>query len=351
MAPAFRFGSNVEAPHLDSVTPLAALPNGEFQVQGKALGVYEGHLPTVTIGDVPARLALSRTSRLSVRVPEGSITGDLVVRSHASASNPLPVRVAVPMADNLHPVANPAVDAQGNVYATLSGPRNQKTPVSIFRIDRDFQVRPFVRDLMNPTGLAFDAEGYLYASSRAEGIVYRVSPTGAMTVYAEGMGVATGIAFDNDGNLFVGDRSGTIFKIDRERQIFVYATLEPSVAAYHLTFDTTGTLFVTAPTTSSRDHVYTINRNGEVDTFYNGLGRPQGSAFDIDGNFYLAASLNGQRGIVRITPRREASLIVSGNSIVGFCFLEDGCAAIATNNALYHVELGIEGQLLPSINS
>ncbi|WP_263409733.1 gluconolaconase [Terriglobus tenax] len=351
MAAAFRFGSNLEDPRLDSVTPLAALPHGEFEVHGSGLGVHEGDLPTVMIGDVPARLALSRESRISVRVPEGTITGDLVVRSHGSSSNPLPVRVAVPMTDNLHPVANPAVDAEGNVYATLSGQRNQQTPVSIFRIDRDFQVRPFVRDLMNATGLAFGKDGYLYSSSRAEGIVYRISPAGAMTIYAEGMGVATGIAFDEDGNLFVGDRSGTIFKIDRERQIFVYATLEPSVAAYHLTFDDHGTLFVTGPTTSSRDHVYAINRHGEVETFYTGLGRPQGSAFDTDGNLYVAASLNGQRGIVRITPRREASLVVSGSSIVGFCFLEDGCAAIATNNALYHVELGIEGRLVASTNS
>jgi outer membrane protein assembly factor BamB len=48
------------------------------------------------------------------------------------------------------------------------------------------------------------------------------------------MGVATGAAFDADGNLFVGDRSGTIFKIDIRREIFVHATLEPSAAAYHL---------------------------------------------------------------------------------------------------------------------
>ena len=48
------------------------------------------------------------------------------------------------------------------------------------------------------------------------------------------MGVATGLAFDPNGNLYVGDRSGTIFKIAPDREIYVYATLEPSVSAYHL---------------------------------------------------------------------------------------------------------------------
>ncbi len=43
------------------------------------------------------------------------------------------------------------------------------------------------------------------------------------------------------------DRSGTIFKIARDRQIFVFATLEPSVSAYHIAFGPHGDMFVTRP--------------------------------------------------------------------------------------------------------
>jgi sugar lactone lactonase YvrE len=170
------------------------------------------------------------------------------------------------------------------------------------------------------------------------------------------MGIATGIAFDRDGNLFVGDRSGTIFKVAQgggldggtlsDRQIFVYATLEPSMAAYHLAFNDEGTLFVAVPTTSSNQSIYAIDRDGRTTVFYQGLGRAQGMAFDVEGNLYVAASLRGQRGIVRITPQREASLAVSGNNLVGLAFLDDGCAALATRDALYHVALDIEGRRL-----
>jgi len=250
------------------------------------------------------------------------------------------------MAENLHPVGNPAVDATGNVYATLSGARGQTVPVSIFQIQRDFQMRPFVRDLLNATGLAFDPDGYLYASSRAEGTVYKISPAGTVSTYAEGMGIATGIAFDRDGNLYVGDRSGTIFKIGRDQQIFVHATLEPSMAAYHLVFNDEGTLFVTGPTTSSNQTIHAIDPDGNTSIFYQGLGRAQGMAFDVDGNLYVAASLHGRRGIVRITPDHEASLAVSGSNLVGLAFLEDGCAALATREALFHIDLGIEGRPL-----
>jgi sugar lactone lactonase YvrE len=247
------------------------------------------------------------------------------------------------MAENLHPVSNPAVDAEGQVFATFSGARGQSVPVSIFRIQRDFHVTPFVRDLMNPTGLAFDREGFLYASSRAEGNIYRISPEGAISTYAEGLGLATGMAFDRHGNLYVGDRSGTIFKINPQREIFVFATLEPSIAAYHLAFNSSGTLFVTGPTTSSNQSIYTIDPNGDSTVFFQGLGRAQGIAFDVDDNLYVAASLHGLRGIIRITTQREASLAVSGNNLVGLVFLEDGCAALATRDSLYHVDLGIQG--------
>ena len=93
----------------------------------------------------------------------------------------------------------------------------------------------------------------MYVSSRYDEAVYRVSPNGTISTYAEGMGIATGIAFDREQNLYVGDRSGTIFKIARDQQIFVFATLEPSVSAYHLAFGPGGDMFVTGPSTSSFD--------------------------------------------------------------------------------------------------
>ena len=72
-------------------------------------------------------------------------------------------------------VANPAVDHLGNVFTTFSGSRGQKVPVSIYKVDLNYNVHPFVRDLMNPTGLAFDRMGQLYVSCRNDGTIVRVS--------------------------------------------------------------------------------------------------------------------------------------------------------------------------------
>jgi len=335
-------------PTITSVEPTAAITSGEFQIRGQRFAV-EGH-PRVTIGDEPAPLMIASDTHIVARVPEGALTGEIVVHSGLLESEEWESVVGLPIADSLHPVANPAVDHEGNVYSTFSGSRGQKSPVSIYKIDSSYTCKPFVTDLMNPTGLAFDRDGLLYVSSRFDGIIYRVTPTGNMSVFVEGMGVATGIAFDADENLYVGDRSGTIFKISRSRQIYVFATLEASIAAYHLAFAPDGYLYITGPTTSSFDNVYRISTAGEVETFHRGLGRPQGLAFDASGDLYVAASLKGRRGVVRLKtagtePKPE--LFLSGPNIVGLAFARGGAVILATHSSLFRAEVGVTGLLLP----
>ena len=339
-------------PHIEAVAPTCALPGGEIRIIGKGLRPPELRRPSVRFGEIEGSVLISSDEFVVARVPEGAVSGPIVVSTNGAGtngnvSNPHSIMVAVPVADNLHPVTNPALDREGNLYVTFSGSRGQKTPVSIFKIDTNYNVKPFLSDLMNATAIAFDREGQMYVSSRNDEAVYKVAPNGTMSTYAEGMGVATGIAFDREENLYVGDRSGTIFKIARDRQIFVFATLEASVSAYHIAFGPQGDMFVTAPSTSSFDCVYKVDPHGTVSVFYRGLGRPQGLALDSDGNIYVAASLAGKRGIVKITPQAKASLEVSGQGLVGLAFAPGKSAILAPNSAVHHISWNIQGRPLP----
>jgi len=332
-------------PEILEVSPPAAIPGGEFQIRGR--GLARDRRPTVMFGSEAAPVIIGSDSLVIARVPEGAVVGEMTVGNGEATSAPWSCDIGLQIADNLHPVANPAIDAEGNIYATFSGSRGQKTPVAVYKIDLNYHVTPFVTDLMNATGLAFDRNGILYVSSRHDGIVYQVSAKGNLSVYVEGMGVATGLAFDREENLYVGDRSGTIFKINRDRQIYVFTTLEPSISAYHLAFGPDDYLYVTGPTTSSFDSVMRVSPAGELEVYYRGLGRPQGLAFDVQGNLYVAASIGGRKGIVRIDPNRKAELFVSGPNIVGLAFTRSRAMIVATNSALYRIDVNIQGKPLP----
>ena len=335
---------------IKNVLPKAALPGGEVVIE------YSGHQlagtsqPEVRFGDFSAQVTLASSDYIIAKVPESSAelgTSELVVAANGGTSRPFPYEIGRKLASNLHPVANPAIDAEGNIYATYSGRRGQKTPVSIYKVTPKGAVTPFVTDIMNATGLAFSLTGELFVSSRYEGNVYRVDRAGRTEMFTEGMGIASGIAFDHDGNLYVGDRSGSIFKINSDKEIFVFATLEPSIAAYHLSFGFDDYLYVTGPTTSSFDSIYRISPKGEVERFFTGLGRPQGLAFDIEGHLYTVASYRGRRGIFRLRDPKKPELVVAGLSLVGLAFDLQENLMVVDSGSLYRVRLGIMGKPLP----
>jgi len=336
-------GVPLPLPRVDEVVPPAALPLAGVELTGLYLGPDTLGLPTVLVDGNPAHILMSRPTRLAFRVPGDSTTGLIEVRSPAGSANAAYLRIAHQLNEGLHPVTSPAVSKSGMIYATISGPRGKQTPVSVVRVSPDGRGTPFVTGILNATGLAFNPDGDLFVTSRAEGNVYRVDSTGDFSVYAEGMGVATGAAFDSEGNLFVGDRSGTIFKINPQRKIFVHATLEPSVAAYHLAVNAAGTVFVTAPSLSSNEAIWAIEPNGDTRAWFRGLGRPQGLAISRAGDIYLAGCLHGRHGLVRVTAKGEASLVLSGSNLVGVAFSPLGTTILATSEAVYDVDLGVEG--------
>lgn len=340
-------------PQLERIDPAAALPGAEVRLVGHGFRPPSTQIPEVHFAGMPGSVVISSPESIVARVPEGALTGPVQISwmddLATIRSNDLPAEIGVSIAENLHPVCNPAIDAEGNILVTFSGSRGQKTPVSLYKIDANYSVKAHSSSIMNPSGLAFDRSGTLFVSSRHDGTVYRVAANGTAAVWAESLGIATGLAFDTDENLYVGDRSGTIFKIDRDRTTFVFATLEPSVAAYHLAFGPDRYLYVAGPTTSSYDNVWRISPSGEVEVFYRGLGRPQGLAFDLEGNLYLAASWRGHRGIVRITPDRKANLAIAGNGLVGLAFARGPAIIVATTNSLFHLDWKTPGlPLLPS---
>ena len=333
-----------------SVNPPRAIAGGEVVIECEnfTIGEYDGY--GCYFGEKPARIVGASADRVLAVVPEDLDATDVEVtlESAGERSNSFSVTVGKKLADDLHIVANPAVDPKDDsIILTRSGSRGQELPVTLYRLDKNGFLDEMPAHMMNPTGLAFDSQGQLFVTNRADGEVSRISGGGDVASYATDLGIATGIAFDDDGVMYVGDRSGTIYRVEELGKAEVFASLEPSVAAYHMAFGTDGRLYVTAPGLASFDAVYAIDKSGYDEVFYRGLGRPQGLAFDRDGNLYVAGCLRGRRGLIKIAPGGEsAELFAAGMSIVGICFTRQGEMILANSEAVFNLPLGIYGRLL-----
>jgi len=127
---------------IKSVMPRAALPGGEVVIEYSGHSLEGTSRPEVRFGDFSAQVTLASSDYIIAKVPESSAelgTSELVVATNGDTSRPFPYEIGKKLAPNLHPVANPAIDQDGNVYATYSGRRGQKTPVSIYKSHRKAQ--------------------------------------------------------------------------------------------------------------------------------------------------------------------------------------------------------------------
>jgi hypothetical protein len=329
---------------ITGVRPLWAVAGGWVTIVGEGFSVDPP--PEVRIGSTPARVLAGSSRELKLSVPPTLDGGRMPIRLASAPGETVFVEVGAPLATGLHQVDSPAFDRDGNLFVTFSGSRGQQVPVSIYLVRPDGSREPFVADLPNPTSVAFDPAARLHVSSRFDGSVYRVSPDGSVTAVATDLGVACGIAFDADGVLHVGDRSGTILKVEGGHAATL-ATLPPSVAAFHLAFGPDGNLYVTGPTLGTRDAIYRIGPGGEVSIFYEGLGRPQGIAFDEQGRLYVADALAGDGGIFRFpTGGGPPERVVAAGGLIGIAFGPGGVLAICSADTVYRLDVGIDG-LLP----
>lgn len=332
------------------ITPRYAIPGGEILIECEGFIIDNlEHYGCFFDGQAARMVGASQTRILAV-VPDNFDTTEVEVHleSGGERSNSVSFTVGKKIAEDMHLVANPAIDpSDDSVILTRSGSRGQQLPATVFRLEKDGSLKEMGAEILNPTGVAFDSSGQLFVTARADGEVARINYDEDVVPFASELGIATGIAFNKAGEMFVGDRSGTIYRVTEAGKPESFAVIEPSVSAYHLAFGTDDKLYVTAPGLSSFDAVYRIDKDGYDEIFYRGLGRPQGIAFDTDGNLYAAACVRGGHGIVKIgSDGGSAEMFAAGMNIVGLCFSRTGEMIVATGETVYSVPVGVQGTLL-----
>jgi sugar lactone lactonase YvrE len=276
--------------------------------------------------------------------------------------------------------------AQGDLFATVNRTAADNTG-SVFQFTSAGAQSTFDSGIIRPRGLTFDAAGDLFVASTSldnngiaqstileyapggsqtsfgtgdsnyfiEGLtagsggnifaiaqnisdpnlattIYRFLPNGTRSVFGSVPGQAYSAAFDNAGNLYVGDGGDrTIYKFTPggTQSIFVGPSAFTSVQApIGLAFDSLGNLFVSTEGNAGSDSILKFTPGGAESTFASGLTNPRGIAFDSTGNLFAAEiPASGPGDILKFTAGGMESVFASplgngGNGGVQFVAFE-----------------------------
>ena len=213
-----------------------------------------------------------------------------------------------------------------------------------------YKVDIFATGFAGPTGLAFDDQGNLYVTN--EGLpelsypgttVSKVTPDSVMTTFASGFAGCSGIAFNSiDGNLYVSDDRDKVYRVNPAGYFREFVTLpegqpqNPNAIA----FDSDWNLYVVA----MGGAIYRVTPEGDISIFVDsndipdGFHGPEAIVFDDEGNMYTSDYSNR---VLRITPEREVTVFATfpGGTAGGLAFDDDGSLYVSSQNesAVYRI--------------
>ena len=178
-------------------------------------------------------------------------------------------------------------------------------------------------------------------------MVYKLTPFKEAVAFARNLGVATGIAFDSQGLMHVGDRTGTIFKVNGIGEERAWTQLEPSVSAFHLRL----VRMIRCTLLDQRSRA-SIRSGASIRTatsmcFSKVWGGLRGSRLIaretctlprrcVDGAASFAS--------LRMAPRRKLSW--PGMNLIGLAFSATGEMAVVSIDSVYSLPMQIKGTLL-----
>lgn len=148
-----------------------------------------------------------------------------------------------------------------------------------------------------PEGPSLDEQGNLYLADLGNGIIPRVAPDGARSVFADTGGTNQSTLFDKEGNLYVchnePGRTG-ILKIDRAGKVSVVTLTsegKPIRRTNDMAWGPGGRLYFTSPASSTihpEGEIHFVEPDGTTRRFASGFAFVNGIAFDAEKRYLYA---------------------------------------------------------------
>jgi sugar lactone lactonase YvrE len=156
-------------------------------------------------------------------------------------------------------------------------------------VDSSGAVSPFAS--FNPPGfaaqMAFDGSGNILVANTHQGNILQVTPSGAVSVFATGLGEPVGLVRANDGSFYYASNStgNSIEKISPTGVVTPFVSLPAGSIPQWITLDTSGNLYVSNVSGQTIDK---ISPAGSITTVASGIAEPEGLAFNRSGTLFVA---------------------------------------------------------------
>ena len=208
-----------------------------------------------------------------------------------------------------------AFDSSGNLYVANEG-AGGGGGTTVSKITPDGTVSTYATGFFGPAGLAFDNKGNLWVSDDTSH-VWKITANGSIVLGSDfEFGNPNAIAFDKDWNLLVTSHIyGCIYKMDQNGLVSVFAG--PFSGPQALAFDELGNVY----TSDGTGTIFKIDPSGSVEVFSTGIlqSTQGGLAFDQQGNLYASESC-GPMNVYVFAPDGEGKPFVTGFEPTGFNF-------------------------------
>jgi gluconolactonase len=160
----------------------------------------------------------------------------------------------------------------------------------------------FAKGFRFPEGPAFDRKGNLFVVNIDTGDISKISPEGQVKTFVNTGGAPNGAKFHANGDLYVADRQKGIIAISPDGKIRVIVDHYQGKKFYgpnDLVFDSRGNLYFTDPHGSSAENpfgcVYRLSTEGELACLASGLAFPNGVVLSRDEKFLFVANTRKNR--------------------------------------------------------
>lgn len=170
-----------------------------------------------------------------------------------------------------------SVGPDGNLYVGNFGDfLSTAGGTEVWKVTPDGDISLFAEVIFGATGNGWDSKGNFYQADIGASVVWKIEPDGTQTVLAQSFN-PVGLAIDREDNIYVTSCAlGRINRITPTGEVTIYAQDDDFLCPNGLTIDPSGNLYTV---NFSDGGVFKIDRNGRVVE----IARTPGSAIRPDG--------------------------------------------------------------------